>query len=142
MNLSDSKPGILLSNEHFKCTFKFDGEDIVHFDIKQLICHFLAISANILEDEKANKNVKFVYLIFNPKDADAACFENEKISSYRERIIERRNKTIDEIGKFKMKLLFKSIFEIQAKRLGLEGKEYSSFDFCIADQKDYKEEIK
>ena len=127
-------------NEHFKCTFKFDGEEIVHFDIKQLICHFLAISANILENEHANKKIKFVYLIFNPECN--TCFENEKISSYRNRIIERRKKTIDEIGEFDMEPLFKSIFEIQAKRLGLEGKKYSSFDFCIADQKDYKEKIK
>lgn len=130
-------------NEHFKCTFKFDGEEIVHFDIKQLICHFLAISANILEDEKANKNVKFVYLIFNPKDTDAACFENEKVSSYKGRIFKIYDETIEEIGNFDMELLFKSIFKIQAKRLGLEGKKYfSSFDFCIADQKDYKENIK
>ena len=129
-------------DEHFKCTFKFDGEDIVHFDIKQLICHFLAISANILEDEKANKNVKFVYLIFNPKDADATCFENEKVSSYKERIFKIYNETIKEIRKFDMKELFASVFKIQAGRLGVEGKKYSSFDFCIADQKDYKEKIK
>ena len=129
-------------DKHFKCTFKFDSEDIVHFDIKQLICHFLAISANILEDEKANKNVKFVYLIFNPKDADAACFENEKVSSYKERIFKIYNETIKEIRKFDMKELFASVFKIQAGRLGVEGKKYSSFDFCIADQKDYKEKIK
>ena len=129
-------------DKHFKCTFKFDGEEIVHFDIKQLICHFLAISANILEDEKANKNVKFVYLIFNPKDADAACFENEKVSSYKERIFKIYNETIKEIRKFDMKELFASVFKIQAGRLGVEGKKYSSFDFCIADQKDYKEKIK
>lgn len=127
-------------DEHFNCTFKFNGKEIIHFDIKQLICHFLAISANLLENEHANKKIKFVYLIFNPKYN--TCFENEKISSYRERIIERRNKTIEEIEKFNMELLFKSIFKIQAKRLGLEGKEYSSFDFCIADQKDYKKTIK
>ena len=129
-------------DKHFKCTFKFDGEEIVHFDIKQLICHFLAISANILEDEKANKNVKFVYLIFNPKDADATCFENEKVSSYKERIFKIYNETIKEIRKFDMKELFASVFKIQAGRLGVEGKKYSSFDFCIADQKDYKEKIK
>ena len=127
-------------DEHFNCTFKFNGKEIIHFDIKQLICHFLAISANLLENEHANKKIKFVYLIFNPKYN--TCFENEKISSYRERIIERRKKTIDEIGEFDMELLFKSIFKIQAKRLGLEGKEYPSFDFCIADQKDYKKTIK
>ena len=128
-------------DKHFKCTFKFDGEEIVHFDIKQLICHFLAISANILEDEKANKNVKFVYLIFNPEDTDAACFENEKVSSYKERIVKIYKETIEEIKKFNMKELFASVFQIQAERLGKEKKD-SSFDFCIADQKDYKEKIK
>ena len=126
-------------DKHFKCTFKFDGEEIVHFDIKQLICHFLAISANILEDEKANKKVKFVYLIFNPKDADAACFENEKVSSYKERIFKIYDETIKEISKFDMKELFASVFKIQAGRLGVEGKKYSSFDFYIAEQKDFKE---
>ena len=129
-------------DEHFKCTFKFDGEDIVYFDIKQLICHFLAISANILENEKANKNVKFVYLIFNPKDADAACFENEKVSSYKERIFKIYDETIKEIRKFYMKELFESIFEIQAKRLGLEGEKDSSFEFHLVDQDDYKKIIK
>ena len=128
-------------DKHFKCTFKFEGEKIVHFDIKQLICHFLAISANILEDENANKNVKFVYLIFNPKYADAACFENEKVSSYKERIFKIYDETIKEIRKFDMKELFASVFQIQAERLGKE-KKYSSFDFCIEDQKDYKEKIK
>ena len=130
-------------DKHFKCTFKFDGEEIVHFDIKQLICHFLAISANILENEKANKNVKFVYLIFNPKDADAACFENEKVSSYKESIFKIYDETIEEIRKFNMEKLFASVFQIQADRLGIEGKKYSSFNFCIADdQKDYKKKIK
>ena len=129
-------------DKHFKCTFKFDGEDIVHFDIKQLICHFLAISANILENEKANKNVKFVYLIFNPEDTDAACFENKKVSSYKGRIFNIYDETIEEIRKFNMEKLFASVFQIQADRLGIEGKKYSSFDFCIADQKDYKEKIK
>ena len=126
--------------EHFDCTFKVNGEVIVHFDIKQLICHFLAISANILENEKANKNVKFVYLIFNPKYTDAACFENEKVSSYKGRIFKIYDETIEEIRKFKMEKLFASVFQIQADRLGIEVKKYPSFDFCIADQN--KEKIK
>ena len=125
--------------EHFDCTFKVNGKVIVHFDIKQLICHFLAISANILENVNANKNIKFVYLIFNPEYN--TCFDNERISHFNERIIKIYDDTKKEIESFDMKRLFKSIFEIQAKRLGLEEKKYS-FDFYIADQKDYKEKIK
>lgn len=127
-------------DEHFNCTFKFNGKEIIHFDIKQLICHFLAISANILEDEKANKNVKFVYLIFNPEYN--TCFENEKVSSYKGRIDKIYKETIKEIGKFNMKELFASVFKIQAGRLGVEGKKYPSFKFHLVDQDKYKKIIK
>ena len=126
-------------DKHFKCTFKFDGEEIVHFDIKQLICHFLAISANILENENANKNIKFIYLIFNPKEV----IEQVEKESYKKQIIEIYGDTKKEITDyFNMKLLFESIFEIQAKRLGLEGKKYPLFEFYFAEQYNYKEIIK
>ena len=126
-------------NEHFNCTFKFNGKEIIHFDIKQLICHFLAISANILENENANKNIKFIYLIFNPKDV----IEQVEKESYKKQIIKIYGDTITEIKDyFKMELLFKSIFKIQAKRLGLEGEKYSLFEFHLVDQDNYKEKIK
>ena len=126
-------------NEHFNCTFKFNGKEIIHFDIKQLICHFLAISANILENENANKNIKFIYLIFNPKEV----IEQVEKESYKKQIIEIYGDTKKEITDyFDMELLFESIFEIQAKRLGLEGEKYSLFEFHLVDQDNYKEKIK
>ena len=126
-------------NEHFNCTFKFNGKEIIHFDIKQLICHFLAISANILENENANKNIKFIYLIFNPDEV----IEQVEKESYKKQIIEIYGDTIKEITDyFDMERLFKSIFKIQAKRLGLEGGKYSLFKFHLVDQDKYKEIIK
>ena len=126
-------------NEHFNCTFKFNGKEIIHFDIKQLICHFLAISANILENENANKNIKFIYLIFNPNEV----IEQVEKESYKKQIIEIYGDTKKEITDyFDMELLFESIFEIQAKRLGLEGEKYSLFKFHLVDQYNYKEIIK
>lgn len=126
-------------NEHFNCTFKFNGKEIIHFDIKQLICHFLAISANILENENANKNIKFLYLIFNPNEV----IEQVEKESYKKQIIEIYGDTKKEITDyFDMELLFESIFEIQAKRLGLEGEKYSLFEFHLVDQYNYKEIIK
>ena len=80
-------------DEHFNCTFKFNGKEIIHFDIKQLICHFLAISANILENENANKNIKFLYLIFNPKDV----IEQVEKESYKKQIIDIYDDTKKEI---------------------------------------------
>ena len=126
-------------NEHFNCTFKFNGKEIIHFDIKQLICHFLAISANILENENANKNIKFIYLIFNPNEV----IEQVEKESYKKQIIEIYGYTKKEITDyFDMELLFESIFEVQAKRLGLEGEKYSLFEFHLVDQYNYKEIIK
>ena len=126
-------------NEHVNCTFKFNGKEIIHFDIKQLICHFLAISANILENENANKNIKFIYLIFNPNEV----IEQVEKESYKKQIIEIYGDTKKEITDyFDMELLFESIFEIQAKRLGLEGEKDSLFEFHLADQDNYKKIIK
>ena len=126
-------------DKHFKCTFKFNGKEIIHFDIKQLICHFLAISANILENENANKNIKFIYLIFNPNEV----IEQVEKESYKKQIIEIYGDTIKEIPDyFDMERLFKSIFEIQAKRLGLERGKYSLFKFHLVDQDKYKKIIK
>ena len=126
-------------DEHFNCTFKINGKEIIHFDIKQLICHFLAISANILENENANKNINFIYLIFNPNEV----IERVEKESYKKQIIDIYSDTEKEITDyFDMELLFKSIFEIQAKRLGLEGKKYSLFKFYFANQYNYKEIIK
>ena len=126
-------------NEHFNCTFKFKGKEIIHFDIKQLICHFLAISANILENENANKNIQFIYLIFNPNEV----IEQVEKESYKKQIIDIYGDTKKEITDyFDMEQLFKSIFKIQAKRLGLEGEKYSLFEFHLVDQDNYKEKIK
>lgn len=126
-------------NEHFNCTFKFNGKEIIHFDIKQLICHFLAISANILENENANKNIKFIYLIFNPNEV----IEQVEKESYKKQIIDIYGDTKKEITDyFDMERLFKSIFKIQAKRLGLEGEKNPLFEFHPADQDNYKEIIK
>ena len=126
-------------NEHFNCTFKFNGKEIIHFDIKQLICHFLAISANILENENANKNIQFIYLIFNPKEV----IEQVEKESYKKQIIDIYGDTKKEITNyFYMERLFKSIFEIQAKRLGLEREKYPLFKFHLVDQDKYKEIIK
>jgi hypothetical protein len=125
-------------NEHFNCTFKFNGKEIIHFDIKQLICHFLAISANILENENANKNIKFIYLIFNPNEV----IEQVEKESYKKQIIDIYGDTKKEITDyFDMERLFESIFEIQAKRLGLEGEKYSLFKFHLVDQDNYYKEI-
>ena len=133
--------------KQFKCTFKYDDEDIKHFDIKQLICHFLGITAALI-DKTDNKlesnNIKFIYLIFNPqKNTD---YSNSAIKSYKKKLIEQYKKTRNEIEKFgDMKWLFDSIMEFQVKeneKLKLTKENLKlpnySFSFELMDQEEYK----
>lgn len=124
----------------FYCTFEFNGEPILHFDVKQLISHFLGITAGILEG-KVTTNVKFVYLIFNPYK-DGVSFDNEKIKSYEEDIKSVYDKAIKEVTGFDMRDLFKAVMEIQQKRLAKLPSKNDSFNFEIADQNDYLEILK
>ena len=72
----------------FKCEFLYNGEKVVYLDIKQLICHFLAISANYLkpENETAKDKICFIYLIYNPKE-----LKNKRLN-------DRYKKAINEIN--------------------------------------------
>ena len=129
---------------HFKCTFTWDDKEIIHFDIKQLICHFLGICANILNKKKnANPNVKFIYLIFNPKvDTD---FSNEQINGFEKEINEDYKKTLEEISWFEdFRWLFNIIMEYQIAKCKCKSKSRPawSFHYEQMDQKDYEEYIK
>ncbi len=125
-------------DSHFKCTFKYDGTPLVHFDIKQLICHFLGIAADILENKNTNKKIKFVYLIFDPKDAN---FENKNISKFKKEIVDDYNATLEEIKKFKdFKWLFDAVLQYQIEKRKLAYQEIT-FDFKLVSQKDYKKEL-
>lgn len=121
---------------YFKCTFHYDNLIIKHFDIKQLICHFLGITADLIKNKHAHNNVVFVYFIFNPEiNTD---FSNPAIFSYGDQIKTQYEETIAEIAKFgDMKWLFDSIMRYQTNNLKLPIANYS-FDFKLADQDEYK----
>ena len=111
-----------------------NGKYISHFDVKQLICHFLGICADILENH-ANANVRFIYLIFNPNfDTD---FSNENINAFQSKILEEYNETQTEIDSFgDFKWLFNTIMDYQAEHLGLH-KPIFNFEFERYDQRTY-----
>lgn len=127
---------------HFKCTFTWDDKEIIHFDIKQLICHSLGICANILDKKKnANPNVKFIYLIFNPnEDTD---FSNEQIKGFEKEIIEDYDKTLKEISWFEdFVWLFDIIMEYQIAKCKSKSIPAWSFHYEQMDQKDYEKYMK
>ena len=122
--------------EHFNCTFKYKGVEIVHFDLKQLICHFLGITADILENKRSEK-VRFVYLIYNPQKV------KEKIDyTYREAILSAYDETIAEIKRMgDMNWLFKAVLDYQQTNLNISIEKVPSFEFKLVDQDSYRDEL-
>ena len=118
---------------YVKCSFKVKEQEILHFDLKQLICHFLGITAGLLNGAIKSKKVCFVYLIFNPHHIkDRIC------DKYRKKILDQYDKTIEEINLFDMEKLFEAIFEYQRCQNkdishNYEG-DIPEFEFFVADQ--------
>lgn len=133
-NLSFRSIDINNDIEHKKYTFSYNGNVLVHFDIKQLICHFLGIAADILENRQKGCTVHFVYLIFNPNNNTLFSAETKR---YEEKIYKAYEETIKEINLFgDMSKLFDSIMKYQISNLNLSPIEYS-FDFKVVDQNNY-----
>ena len=116
-------------------TFEYNGTIIKHFDIKQLICHFLGIAADYLENHK-RKKIKFIYLIYNPNEIPTI---KEK---YKEGIRLDYKTTIQEMALFKdMGWLFNAVWEFQKTKIDKEA-EAPAFEFILTDQDGYKELFK
>lgn len=94
-----------INEKQITVKFYINGNEITHFDIKQMICHLLGIVSGILSNELRYKPVKFLYLIYNPQMLD---FEDKKIKN---EILDIYNKTCDEGKTTITKGLFKAITE-------------------------------
>lgn len=102
-------------------SFSYGGTTIERFDIKQLICHFLGIAANYIENKSAKNKICFIYLIYNPEDFNIDELDN----------VYKRHKM--EIDLFNMNDLFNAIFNYQKKALKRDTKA-PEFEFIIANQ--------
>lgn len=116
------------ANNKFRCSFSYDGEQIIRFDIKQLISHFLGIAAGVLEGVIKN-NIRFVYFIYNPNELGNKTLDRVYTDTIKERY------KIDVIE------LFKAVFEYQKKNLEIE-KEMPIFEFVLADQNNIIDKLK
>ena len=124
------------NEEVYKCTFKYGGTTIKHFDIKQLICHFLGIAANVLENDNY-RPILFIYLIYNPNEV------KDLMDNKKDEIISAYKDTLDEIERFgKFDWLFDDVIRFQEENLGLRRKENLEFELILADQSGYKKLIK
>jgi hypothetical protein len=124
--------------DYMACSFSMNNKYISHFDVKQLICHFLGICANILEN-KANTHVRFLYLIFNPNfDTD---FSNPFISNFQSKILEEYKETLAEINIFgDFKWLFDAVMDYQSEHLD-SPRPKCDFKFELQDHMTYTSEL-
>ena len=65
IDMQASKCGRYLNVEYFA-----DGEKLEHFDMKQMICHLLAIATGMLKGTLQRKQVDFIYLLYDPTELD------------------------------------------------------------------------
>lgn len=61
--MKPSKCGRYLDTQYFS-----DGEKLEYFDIKQMICHLLGIATGVLKGELDQKQIDFIYLLYDPTE--------------------------------------------------------------------------
>ena len=79
-SMKTSKCGRYLDVEYFA-----DGEKLEHFDMKQMICHLLGIATGILKGELKQKQIDFIYLLYDPTELDLAPAVKEAVDAIYER---------------------------------------------------------
>lgn len=117
-------------------SFSYNGYAIKHFDIKQLICHFLGISADIIRKNN-EKPIRFLYLIFDPNSV-----EKYIDVRYREEILEVYKMTIVEIKRIDFSALFNAVFNFQLKNLNKRDIPPPEFEFHFVDHTNYTNYLK
>ncbi len=133
-------------DKKIKTQFYINGKVITHFDIKQMICHLLAVATERLRFP-TDDNIVFIYLIYNPQNLN---IDNEKD---KEKILEIYKTEVDECGSIPFESLYKGVVKylyekkrdkLKIKEMGKEQmKKFSdNFTFKLCDQKNYKEVLK
>lgn len=120
---------------HKKYTFKIKDEEVDFFDLKQLICHFLGITYDIID--KPNANIKFFYLLYDPSEVETKLEDKYKI-----KVTNRYNKVknfiINNMDAFKE--IFYAVLDYQVKNSNKENPKIE-FEMKLVDQTSYKSEI-
>ncbi|MBR4890690.1 MAG: hypothetical protein IKU15_05315 [Clostridia bacterium] len=132
-----------------KVTFKLGDQIINHFDMKQMICHLLAVGTAVLTNHyKEMENTKdediklhFIYLIYDPQNLK---FSNNNSGK---EIVRIYNEIFD-FCKGNENQFFKNLFKVvleflqSEKKLGTDKnilKIVDNFNFCICSQENFKE---
>ncbi len=129
-----SKCGRYLDVEYYS-----DGEKLEYFDMKQMICHLLGIATGVLKGELKQKQIDFIYLLYDPTELDIDSGAKEKIDSIYER-------TRYECNFVDFAALLRTIFEFlktEKSLVTISDEELDAltckFTFSLVSQEIYKE---
>ena len=80
IKMQPSKCGRYLNVAYFA-----DGERLEYFDMKQMICHLLGIATGVLKGELEQKQIDFIYLLYDPTELELVGDAKEAIDTIYER---------------------------------------------------------
>ncbi len=109
--------------------------------MKQLICHFLGITYDIINNQDiikiGNANIKFLYLLYDPSEVEKKLEDKYKI-----KVSKRYNKVNNFIKNNldAFKEIFYAVLDYQVKTYSKE-KTKIEFEMKLVDQTNYKSEI-
>jgi hypothetical protein len=81
IDAKESKCGRYLDANYFA-----EGEKLLHFDMKQMICHLLGIATGVLKGTLAHKQIDFIYLLYDPTELEIEDKAKAAIDSIHEKI--------------------------------------------------------
>lgn len=116
--------------------FSYNGTVISHFDIKQMICHLLGVATAFLNGKYTDKDIKFLYLLYNPTLISPP---NEPEW---EDLIDIYDQTCNECNMIDFSKLYYVIFEylkIKLNKSDVQNK--SRFTFRLCDRNNFRGEI-
>lgn len=131
----------IIDKNQMHVNFFANNKQLVRFDLKQMICHLLAIATKNLTSS-AVKQTKFIYLLFNPKFIEID-------QNFAAQIISTYEKEVDECNSIPFKNLYKSIliYLSENKKIGNATQKFiadlaDNFSFSLRDQTNYLSEFK
>lgn len=102
--------------------FSYNENEINFFDMKQMICHMLGIAGAVIDGKYREKDIRFLYLLFNPTKINIPD-TNEK-----EKILDVYKRICNECNMIDFSVLFEVIFNYQKERLK-KGKQIDDFAY-------------
>ena len=116
-------------------TFYCHGQVVKGFDIKQMICHLLAVAGSLLMEKDIPEQILFLYLVFDPSVLPL------RIEG-REKVLEAYRRTLDDATKLDMKCMFCHVIDYLTTKENPLHRTHadaikSAFHFELCSQKDY-----